>query len=122
VGRYGRFVILTDEHVGLALVEALRKAGWSVHRVEDEPELGKGSVDHRIFAFAAEHRWVWLSRDEAAVVHPSAWLREGRPFKGMLIWSQRHHQLMSIGDVVRQLEALAEEDAPFASGLRFLKP
>jgi len=119
---YGRFVILTDEHVGYALVEALRKAEWLVHRVEDEPGLGKRTLDDRIFAYAAERKWVWLTRDEAALVHPAAWQREGRPFEGMLVWSQRYHRLMSIGDVVRQIEALAKEDDPFAAGVRFITP
>jgi PIN like domain len=119
---HGRFVILTDEHVPYALVEALRNAGWSVHRVEDEPGLGKRTKDPVVFAYAAERRWVWLSRDEAAVAHPSAWLREGRPFEGMLVWSQRYHLVMSIGDVLRRIEALAQEDDPFAAGARFIKP
>lgn len=119
---HGRFVILTDEHVPYALVEALRKAGWLVHRVEDEPGLGKGKLDAKVFAYGAERDWVWLSRDEAAVVHPAAWQREGRPFKGMLVWSQRYHRAMSIGDVVRQIEALTQEDDPFAAGVRFIKP
>ncbi len=116
------FVILTDEHVPCALVEALRNAGWLVHRVEDEPGLGKGALDAKVFAYAAERGWVWLSRDEAAVVRPAAWQREGRPFKGMLVWSQRYHRVMSIGDVVRQIEALTKEDDPFAAGVRFIKP
>ena len=47
---HGRFVILADEHVPYALVEALRKAGWLVHRVEDEPGLGKGELDDKVFA------------------------------------------------------------------------
>lgn len=29
---------------------------------------------------------------------------------------------MSIGDVVRQVEALAQEDNPFAASVRFIKP
>lgn len=119
---YGRFVILTDEHVPYALVEALKKAGWLVYRVEDEPGLGKGTDDPMVFAYAAERGWVWLSRDEAAVVHPAAWQRSARPFKGMLVWSQRHHRVMSLGDVVRQIEDLAQEDNPFAAGVRFIKP
>lgn len=119
---YGRFAILTDEHVPYALVEALRKAGWLVYRVEDEPGLGKRTHDDVLFSYAAGRGWVWLSRDEAAVVHPAAWQREGRPFKGMLVWSQRYHRVMSIGDVVRQIGALAEEEDPFAAGVRFLKP
>ncbi len=119
---YGRFVILTDEHLTYALVKALRKAGWLVRRVEDEPGLGKGKLDDEIFAYAAEQSWIWLSRDEAAVVHPAAWQRAGKPFKGMLVWSQRYHRVMSIGDVLRQIESLAEEDDPFAAGVRFIKP
>jgi hypothetical protein len=122
VAAHGRFTLLTDEHLPWALVEALRKAGWVVCRVEDEPGLGKGKVDDEVFAYAAERGWVWLSRDEAAVVHPATWQREGRPFKGMLVWSQRYHRVMSIGDVVRQLEALAQEEDPFAAGVRFIKP
>jgi hypothetical protein len=50
---HGRFVILTDEHVPYALVESLGKAGWLVHRVEDEQGLGKGTDDDAIFAYAA---------------------------------------------------------------------
>lgn len=119
---YGRFEILTDEHVPYALVEALRRAGWLVYRVEDEPEFGKGKLDNAVFAHAAERNWVWLSRDEAAIAHPAAWHREGKPFKGMLVWSQRYHRVMSIGDVVAQIETLAQEDEPFAAGVRFIKP
>ena len=119
---HGRFVILTDEHVTFALVVALRNAGRLVHRVEDEPGLGKGADDHAIFAFAAERGWVWLSRDEAAIVHPTSWQREGRGFKGMLVWSQRYQRLMSVGDVLQQLEAMTREEEPFAAGVRFLRP
>jgi hypothetical protein len=119
---YGRFVILTDEHIPYALVEALRRAGWIVYRVEDEPGLGKGGFDGAVFAYAAQRSWVWLSRDEAAAVQPATWQREGRSFKGMLVWSQRYQRLMSIGDVVGRIEALAQEDDPFAVGVRFIKP
>ncbi len=118
---FGRFVILTDEHVPYALVEALRNVGWLVYRVEDEASLGKSTQDDIVFAHAAERGWVWLSRDEAAVVHPATWQREGRPFKGMLVWSQRYHRVMSISDVVRQIEALAQQDDPFATGVCFIK-
>lgn len=118
---HGRFVIITDEHLPYALIQALRKAGRVVYRVEDEPGLGKGTLDGLVFAYAAERDWVWLSRDEAAVVHPAVWQREGRPFKGMLVWSQRYHRIMAIGDVVRQIEALAQEEDPYAAGVRFIK-
>ena len=119
---FGRFVVLTDEHIPNALVEALRQRGWSVVRVVDEPGLGRGALDDRVFAHAAERGWVWLSRDEAAQKHPVAWQREGKPFFGMLVWSQRYHRIMSIGQVVNSLEALAEEGDPFAAGVRHIKP
>lgn len=66
---YGRFPILTDEHISYALVKALRKAGWPTYRVEDEKPLGKRTPDARVFAYAAECGWVWLSRDARALRH-----------------------------------------------------
>lgn len=117
-----RFTILTDEHVPFALVGALRAGGWGVHRVEDERELGKGALDDRVFAYAAARGWLWLSRDEGALAHPAAWLREGRRFTGMLVWSQRYHRAMSVGEVVRQIEDLEGEQDPFVAGVRFIKP
>ncbi len=117
-----RFVILTDEHVHLALVKALRQRGWTVMRVEDQPGLGKGTDDSIVFAYAAERGWVLLSRDDRALALPSAWQRQGRAFTGMLHWAQRHDRSMSLGEVVRYIEALAEEEAPFAAGVRHIKP
>lgn len=121
-GSYGRFIILTDEHVPLALVKALRRQGWTVMRVEDEPGLGKGTDDAIVFAYAAARGWVFLSRDDRALALPAAWQEQGRAFSGMLHWPQRHDRRMSIGEVVRFLEALAEEEDPFASGVRHIKP
>ncbi len=66
-GRHGRFLILTDEHVPLALVQALRQAGWTVMRVEDDPGLGKGTDDRIVFAHAAR-----------GTTERSACLRSGR--------------------------------------------
>lgn len=117
-----RFTFLTDEHVPFALVAALRGAGWDVHRVEDVRELGKGTLDERVFSYAASRGWVWLSRDEAALSHPAAWQRERRQFTGMIVWSQRYHRAMSVGQVVRQIEQLEGEEDPFVSGVRFIKP
>ena len=77
--RNDNFPILTDEHVSSALVKALRNAGWLVHRVEDEPGLGKGSLDDKVFAYAAERGWVWLSRDQRALRHPKEWRSSTSP-------------------------------------------
>jgi hypothetical protein len=75
-----------------------------------------------VFAYAAARGWLWLSRDEGALAHPAAWLREGRRFTGMLVWSQRYHRAMSVGEVVRQIEDLEGEQDPFVAGVRFIKP
>lgn len=40
----------------------------------------------------------------------------------MLVWSQRYHRVMSVGEVVRRIEGLAAEKEPFAAGVRFIKP
>ena len=119
---YGPFVILTDEHVSWALVSALRANGWTVVRVEDEPGLGKGTEDAVVFAFAASRGWVFLSRDDRALSLPMEWQQEGRPFCGMLHWAQRHDRTMSIGAVVRFIEALTCEEDPFVAGVRHIKP
>ena len=121
-GPCGRFVILTDEHVPLALVKTLRRQGWTVMRVEDEPGLGKGTDDRIVFAYAAERGWVLLSRDDRALALPREWQEAGRPFSGTVHWAQRHDRRMSLGEVVRFIEALACEEDPFAVGVRFIKP
>lgn len=45
-----------------------------------------------------------------------------RRFTGMIVWSQRYHRAMSVGQVVRQIEQLEGEEDPFVSGVRFIKP
>lgn len=116
----GRFAILTDEHIDKALVLALRRAGWTVVRVVDHSSLGHRTPDGALFDFAAEKDWVWMTRDERSAWRPGKAFTDDRRFKGMLCWPQRH--AMAIGDVVRFLEALAEEDDPFAAGIRYIKP
>ena len=66
----GRFRLLTDEHISLPLVKALRDRGWDVVRVVDEPRLGKGTPDGVVFAFAIEEERVVLSSDTRASWRP----------------------------------------------------
>lgn len=121
-GAYGRFPILTDEHVSLALVTALRANGWIVMRVEDEPDLGKGTEDSVLSAYASARGWGLLSRDDKALSLPRDWQEAGRSFRGMLHWPQTHDRRMSIGAVVRFIQALAFEEEPFVAGVRHIKP
>ena len=118
-----RFPLLVDEHIPRSLVQALRRRGWIVARVVDlEVELGEGSEDERIFAYASQQGYVVLSSDERALWRPRRYREQGQPFPGMLCWSQRHRDRMTIGEAVEVLEQLALEEDPFVHGFRFIQP
>ena len=114
--------LLTDEHISLALVRALRDRGWDVVRVVEEPRLGQGTSDDVVFAFAVEEQRVVLSSDAHASWRPRGAIEASWPFPGMIVWTQRSRNRMSLGDAIAQLEALAREDEPFAGGIRHIKP
>jgi hypothetical protein len=118
----GRFLLLVDEHVPRALVQALQRRGWTVARVVDLADLGEGSDDEQVFTYALEHGYVVLSSDERALWRPKKYREQGHPFPGMACWPQRHRSRMTIGDAVEALEQLALEDEPFAYGYRFIQP
>lgn len=118
----GRFPLLVDEHVPLALVRALQRRGWTVVRVVDLADLGQGSDDDQVFAYALEQGYVVLSSDERALWRPRRYREQGHPFLGMACWPQRHRDRMTIGEAVEALEGMAEEEEPFAYGYRFLQP
>lgn len=118
----GRFPLLVDEHVPLALVQALRRRGWSVLRVVDLIDLGQGTPDEQVFDYAREKGFVVLSSDERALWRPKKYREQGRPFPGMLCWPQRHRNRMTLGEAVDALEAITAEPDPFAYGYRFIQP
>ena len=41
---------------------------------------------------------------------------------GMLVWTQENRYRMRPGEFLRQLEALAREEDPFAYGVRHIQP
>lgn len=115
-----RFRLLTDEHFPSSVIELLRKEGWKVQRVIDEP--GGETLDPQVFAYAAAHGFVWVTSDEPAQRYAREYFAQGRPFVGMLVWSQQNRYRMRPGHFLRQLEALEREDDPFARGLRHIQP
>ncbi len=117
-----RFPLLVDEHVPKPLVKALQQRGWEVVRVVDLAELGQGSDDEQVFAYALERGYVVLSSDERALWRPKKYREQGRSFLGMACWPQRHRGRMTIGEAVEALEQMAREDDPFAYGYRFIQP
>jgi hypothetical protein len=119
----GRFPLLVDEHVPRSLVVALRRLDWVVVRVVDlERALGQGANDEQVFTHAIEQGYVVLSSDERALWRPRKYLEQGSAFPGMVCWPQSHRDRMSIGEAVEALEEMAEEDEPFAYGIRFIQP
>jgi hypothetical protein len=114
------FPLFTDNHVRQQIVEGLRKRGWDVVRAIDV--FAGGTDDDVLFAYAAEHDRVFVSSDEPAQRIPKRWLREGRSFRGMVCWPQRHHQRMSDGDFIAALEHLAADPNAFGYSIEYIKP
>jgi hypothetical protein len=114
------FPILTDNHVRQQIVDGLRARGWDIRRAIDV--FPQGAEDERLFEYAAQQGRVFVSSDEPAQEIPKRWLREGRPFRGMVTWPQRHHYRMSDGDFIAALERMATEPDAFAYPIRYVKP
>ena len=114
----GRFKVLTDEHWSRAHVKAAREAGWDVVRVVDV--LGQKTDDPEVLAYSAANGCVWITSDERAKGHVTRWLSSGKTLPGVIIIPQRHRH--SPDRLVRLLERLALEEAPFAGVIRFLTP
>ena len=115
----GRFPLLTDACVNERLVQALRQNGWDVVRVIDlYPEKTQDPI---VFQRAADDNRVFVTNDRPAEAIAIRWLAEGRRFRGMVAWPQQGYETRSIGDLVRDFEALAQEGDPFAYPIRYLK-
>ena len=62
-------------------------------------------------------------RDVDLEVIAHRWLREWRPFPGVIFWRQeRRQQKSTLGEVVKAIEALAEREDPFAYPIVYLRP
>ena len=113
------FPLFTDNHVRQQIVVGLRSRGWDVLRAIDV--FVEGTDDEVLFAYAAEHGRVFVSSDELAQQIPKRWLREGRSFRGMVCWPQKHHQRMTDGGFIAALEDLAGDPLAFAYPIRYIK-
>jgi len=114
------FPLFTDNHVRQQIVLGLRSRGWDVLRAIDV--FVERTDDEVLFAYSAEHGRVFVSSDEPAQEIPKRWLREGRAFRGMVCWPQRHHQRLTDGDFIAALEDLARDPLAFAYPIRYIKP
>ena len=115
-----RFPLFTDNHVRQQIVDGLRARGWDIVRAIDV--FPEGTEDDVLFAYAAQEGRVFVSSDEPAQEIPKQWLREGRAFRGMVCWPQRHHRLLSEGDFIAAFEELASRVDAFAYPIEYIKP
>lgn len=107
----GRFPLYIDADVHGHLVDGLRERGWDVVRAVDA--LPEGTVDEVHFERAAELGRVLVTNDQPLRAIAVRWLREGRAFHGVVTWRQKDYGKLSIGDILRDFETLAELDEPF---------
>lgn len=80
-------------------------------RTSDEVLFARAATDDRVFA----------TNDRPAEAIAIRWLREGRRFRGMIVWPVGAYGYRSTGDLVDDFEALAREGDPFAYAVRHLK-
>jgi Domain of unknown function (DUF5615) len=116
-----RFSILTDENTAKGIAKALIDRGWDV--VRGVCTLVQGTHDDVLLLKAVELNRVLLTRDVDLEVIAHRWLREWRPFPGVIFWRQEPRQEKStLGEVVEAIEALAEQEDPFAYPIVYLRP
>jgi hypothetical protein len=108
----GRFPLYSDADVHGPLVEALIRAGWDVARAVDS--LPEGTDDPVHFERAAALGRVMVSNDRDLRRLAVDWLRQGRVFRGLIVWPQAHWKRTTVGEMVEQFEKLASLDDPFA--------
>jgi hypothetical protein len=112
--------LLTDNHIRQQIVDGLHARNWDVVRAIDL--FAEGTGDEALFSWAAEHGRVFVSSDEPAQEIPKRWLRERRPFRGMICWPQKHHRRMTDGDFISALERIAADPRAFAYPICYIKP
>jgi hypothetical protein len=117
----GRFPIITDENTAKGIAKALIDREWDVMR--GVRTLAQGTHDDVLLRKAVELNRVLLTRDVDLEIIAHHWLREWRPFPGIIFWRQEpRHEKSTLGEVVVAIEALAEQEDPFAFPIVYLRP
>lgn len=111
--------LFTDNHVRQSIVAALLGRSWLVVRAIDV--FPEGTDDETLFSHAANNDLVFVTSDQRIHRLAHAWLEQGRAFR-MVFWRFSHHQRLSDGDVVRQLEAIAGNPVAFGYPIEYVKP
>lgn len=115
-----RFPLFTDNHVRQQLIDGLVLRGWDVRRAVDV--FSEGTLDPILFSYAAEQKRVFVTNDNRVPSTGEQWMREGKPFTGLIVWELEHHRRLSEGWFIQKFEALAQEDNPFFYPIRHFIP
>jgi predicted nuclease of predicted toxin-antitoxin system len=108
-----RFALYTDADIHGPLVDALVQSGWDVLRAIDHFRQGTDDLIH--FEEAARLGRVMVANDSDMKALAERWLSQGRPFPGLVWWPRKQYASMSVSQIVRCFEALAEQEEPFAA-------
>jgi hypothetical protein len=100
-------LLYADEHVPLAVIKALRRAGHDVVRALDR--YGEGTDDLTHFESAVRENRVFLTQDTDFLALSSAMLSEGKHHPGVVYWPQGVYR---IGQVIRKLKQYLETTTP----------
>ena len=100
-------LLYTDEHVPLAVIRALRRAGHDVSRARDV--FSEGASDYTHFERASTERRVLLTQDSDFLALSAEVLSEGGHHPGIIYWPQG---VYSIGQVIRKLKHYLETTTP----------
>jgi hypothetical protein len=100
-------LLYADEHVPLAVIKALRRAGHDVLRALDRYPEGTADVPH--FERAAQEHRVFLTQDTDFLALASKKLAEGKHHPGVIYWPQGAY---GVGHVIRRLKQYLETTTP----------
>jgi Domain of unknown function (DUF5615) len=116
----GRFPLFFDACVRQQIIDGLARRYWDVQRAIDFfPEK---TPDDVLFEYAAANNRVFVTNDARIQGTGESWLKNGRPFTGLIFWPRKHYQRMTDGDIIRKIEERAEMDNPFAYPIVRIKP
>ena len=114
------FRILTDVHLSVAIVKALRDSGWDVVRAVDV--FPQDTLDETLLDYGVKDDRVFATNDKRLLPVAYRWISEGRALRGLVYWPQEETQRLSPGVIVEAFNELASRPNPFAYPIEFLKP
>ena len=116
----GRFPLFTDIDVDGPLIKGLIRRGWDVVRAVDV--LPGDTVDDVLFEYAVEKKRIFVTNDKLIHRIATRWMKEQRPFHGMVYWRKVQQERMTRGDMIESFEAFAREEDPFNYPIRYITP